>query len=197
VVQPEVKTFSNEATMQFSVDGLNYVGMAAIPRKLKQSLRFTLPKTAERIVVSTCHGAPVFISPANPFSFTYEPVHLIEDTATLCILKAEVASKESPLSLAVIDFFGDEVTMPAWVTCNRNSLRTGGGSVCQAPAGLIQRIVFDESVIAQPYDKGEISCDGAACTYTMTKGYNGYIFRGVKTGSYHRHTTRGTAAMEN
>jgi hypothetical protein len=193
----DVKTFPNEATMPFSVDGVNYVGMAAVPRKTKQIIKYSLPKTAERIVISSCHGAPTALNPSNPYVFEYYPVHLIEDVG-LCLLKAEVASKESPLSLAVIDFYGEDVTMPAWVTCNRISLRVGGGSVCQAPAGLIQRITFDEAVLAEPLDgSNKIECDGGNCIYTMTKGYGGYIFRGIKTGKDHRHTIRGTTATEN
>jgi hypothetical protein len=193
----EVKTFSNEATLAFNVDGLNYVGMAAIPRKKTQIIKPTLPKTAERIVFATCAGHPEFINPVAPFSFTYDPIHFVEDTKDRCIMKIFIASKEQPMSLGIIDFYGEEVTLPAWVTCNRKSLRVGGASVCQVASRDITRIVFDEPVIAEPLkDASPIVCDGAICTYYMGTVESGYLFRGLKSGAYHRHTTRSLAPLE-
>jgi len=194
---PPVATFKNAATLPFMADGVSYVGMAAIPRKLKTSLRFQLSKSAERIVISTCHRAVDTLNPPNPFVFDYYAVHLIEDTESICILKAQVASKTEPMLLAVIDFYGEEVSMPAWVTCNGTSLRTGGASVCQAPVGLIQRITFDESVIVEPTEGcGKIECTGGNCTFRIGTGYCTYVFRGLKSGLYHRTTTRGLTPME-
>jgi hypothetical protein len=198
VAVQEIKTFSNEANLAFSIDNVSYVGMAAIPRKRTQIIKFNVGKSAERIVISTCHGAVTTINPPNPFVFEYYPVHLIEDTVDICPLKAEVASKDAPLALAVIDFYGDEVSMPSWVTCNRLSTRAGGASVCQAPVGLIQRITFDEAVMAEPDDAcNKIECDGGNCTFRVAPKYCTYIFKGFKTEKYHRILVRGLAAMEN
>ena len=195
---PEIKTFPSAADLPFVIDGTQYKGMAAIPRKTTQTIKFALPKSAERIVISTCHGAQEFLSITSPFSFEYYPVHLIEDTKTICVFKAQVASTAADLSLAVIDFYGSEVTMAAWVSCNRVSTRAGGASICQAPVGLIQRITFDEAVIAEPDTAcNKIECDGGNCTYRVAPKYCTYAFRGLKTGMYHRHLVRGLSNLEN
>jgi hypothetical protein len=194
---PNPAMFKNEATLQFSIDGINYKGMAAIPRKPSQIIKSIVPKTASQITYSTCAGHPTVENPVSPVSFVFEPVHFLEDTAFVCPMKILVASKEEAKKVAVIDFYGDEVQLGAWVTCNRVSLRVGGASVCQVAVNDLTRIVFDEPVLAEPW-KGcnPIECNGAVCTYSMSPGECGYKFRGLNSGKYHRHLTRGLAPLE-
>jgi hypothetical protein len=191
------QAFTNKADMPFSIDNLQFKGVASVARKSSHVLKFTLPKSVERIVLTTCHGTEEILAPANPFTYNYIPVHLIEDVDS-CIVKVESASKEAPMTLAVIDFYGEETKLPAWLTCNRISLRTGGASICQVAAGLIQRITFDEEVAAQ---EGEgcnlIACTGGNCLWKQSPKYCVYVFKGIKSGNYHRMTTRGTLPSEN
>jgi len=191
--------FKNEATLQFSVDGVNFVGVAAIPRKKSQTLKINVGKSAERIVINTCAGNPTTISPANPFVFVYEPIHFIEDNSEKpCIMKIGVASTSSLALFGMIDFYGEEVSMPAWITCNRISLRAGGASICQVVTKATTRLVFDEPVLVEALDDcNKIDCKDAICTYEMGKKECGYLFRGLKSGNYHRHTVRGLAPLEN
>lgn len=180
------------ATMPFSVDGLNYVGTAAIEIKTKHVIKLTLPKSVERVIIDTCHRWPEFINPTNPQEFIFEPVHLIEDNRS-CFMTISAASKEAPLSLAVIEWWSPlEVSMPAWVTCNAVSKRTGGGSICEIAENKIQRIIFDEEVVcATPTRCNPITCVGAACEWPMTQNFCPYMCLGLKSSKFHRLLTRG------
>lgn len=195
---PSDKLFSNEATLQFSVDGLNYKGVAAVPRKKSHAIKFTVPKNTEYAVISTCAGHPTFENPpAGIFTYIYEPIHFIEDTEKPCLVTIGVATLGMTLQLGIIDFYGDEVSLNAWVTCNRTSLRTGGSSMCQVATNDITRMVFDEAVIGQEFDScNKLECKDAVCTYNMTKNECGYLFRGVNSGRYHRAYTRGLKPLE-
>jgi hypothetical protein len=191
------KLFSNEATLKFNVDGLNFKGVAAIPRKKAHTIKFDVPKNTEYAVISTCAGHPTFENPTGTITYVYEPIHFIEDTEKPCLVTIGVAALGVPLQLGIIDFYGEEVILPAWVTCNRTSLRTGGASMCQVATNDITRMVFDEPVLGKDFDGcNKIECKDAICTYNMTKNECGYIFRGLKSGKYHRHYCRGLRPIE-
>jgi hypothetical protein len=186
------KHFDIRSKMPFSVDGLNYVGFAAIEIKTKHLIKLTLPKSVDLVVVDTCHWWPEFENPANPLEFTFTPVHLIEDNRS-CFMTIKAASKEAPMSLAVIEWWSPlEVSMPAWITCNGVSKRTGGGSICEIAENKIQRLTFDEDVICDTGAKcNPITCEGGNCTWHMSRNYCAYMCLGLKSSKFHRLLTRG------
>jgi hypothetical protein len=197
--EPQVTNsiYSDKATLQFSVDDINYVGLASIPRKLKQVIKFSVPKNTTYAIIKTCAGAAEFDFPVGIIQYIFEPIHFIEDTEKVCLIKIGVVTMGAPLQIAVIDLFGEEVSLPSWITCNRISKRTGGSSVCQVGTGDTTRIVFDEPVVSQELkDCNKLECKDAICTFDMTKLECGYIFRGIKSGKYHRIYTRGLKPLE-
>jgi hypothetical protein len=186
------KHFDIRAEMPFAVDGLNYVGFAAIELKKHHVIKLTLPKSVDFVQVDTCHRWPQFKNPTNPLEFVYDAVHMIEDNRS-CFMTIKAASKEAPMSLAVIEWWSPlEVSMPAWITCDAVSKRAGGASICEIAENKIQRITFDEEVICESgKDCNPISCDGAGCEWHMSRNYCSYMCLGMKSSKFHRLLTRG------
>ena len=189
--------YSDKATLQFSVDDLNYVGIASIPRKDRHIIKFSVPKNTEYAIIKTCAGPQEYDKPSGIISFIYEPIHFIEDIEKPCLVKIGVVTLGLPMQLAVIDFYGEEVKLAAWITCARVSKRVGGSSVCQVGTGDTTRIVFDELVVSQELENcNKLECKDAVCSFDMTKNECGYTFRGLKSGFYHRLYSRGLKPLE-
>ena len=162
---------------------------------------FYLPEKAKRILIQTCHRQKAFNNPARDFVYDYLPAMFLENWDE-CGLEAVVTTSTGNVLVAMAEFTSNE-TLTARHWCNGDFLQSPSGvSFCQARAGLVQRIAFDEPV----YVESGKSCPGVEpesgstqlFTYKVGKDLCIYSFLAVAAGGtkFHRLVTRGYEKIE-
>lgn len=172
----------------------DYEGVTVLPRRGVYELVIKPVGKMDLLLVTTCHReesfnpkSKGFFKQDNSFKYRYTPQKGIEDIGS-CTLRMDAFDKErGQHSWFMADFEGPKEQLKAQVTCNGEKKLYTGVSVCQSKAGLIQRIEFDEEVKYPPDPKCPI--DGSF--YKIPLGECVYVFRGMKSGKIHRHTTIG------
>jgi hypothetical protein len=183
--------YNGPADLQFTIDGIGYIGTATVPHKVPRTFKFNILKNTERLVIRTCHRSIKFDNPpAGQFEWLYQPRFKLED-AGLCLMFVDAITKEGVLKSAQIDFT-DKENMIAFSSCNGITVESKGASLCQAPIGLLQMLQVSEDVDVVNKDGCQpIKCTGIWCYYIMSANDCWYAIRGLKTGTRHRLITRG------
>lgn len=185
------------ASLPFDVDGVSYVGTAILQRVSSgQKIRLRLPEKTAVLSMTTCHREEVWLKPSASFEYRWVPTIFLENWDS-CLMTWTAITQQGNALHAVIDFTSNE-TLPGKSQCNGinvDSLK--GATFCQARAGLVQRIVFNERTIAMPGAGCPLlTADGNSYTYAVGEGLCAYGFASVATKARHRLTTRGYTTLE-
>lgn len=186
--------------ISLEINGEKFTGVA-VPKKASQyEIKIKARGKIDMLTITTCHREEKFEEPSSgwfssgkSFTYIYKPNKDIEDTRG-CMLDIGAYEKLGGRhSWGVIDFETLTETLASSLKCNGVETRTRGSSICQAKAGLVQKIEFTEVVKTSP--DSEIcsvmtSEDGKSFTYIMPLGECTFFF-GTKDGKFHRHTTYG------
>ena len=185
--------------MKMRINGVAYRGVAVPPRAEVYDLELETVGEINMLTITSCHREDIFEEPSkgwfkagNKFKYTYRPLKGIEDGRGCLLDVGSYEKGKGRHAWGTVDFITDTETLLATTTCDGAVLRTGPVSICQAKAGLTQRIKFDQRMKVSP-DKGcEVlrTTDELLYEYEMPKEECVFYF-GSKDGAYHRHTTLG------
>jgi len=191
---PSISTKGLEATVSFTIDGKPYTGAATIQRKSNQKIQVNYPDGTKWGLFSTCHRVVKYKNPRSDSFWYYVPKMYLENVDSCIMLHKQIDKNGNP-HYAIIDFTAGEQLL-ADVSCNGESAKQTGASLCQALAGTYQKISFDTPVQAYTDDKCDPPIkDSYFYTYKMTVGFCGYLFVDSK-GETHRHTTYGYETLD-
>ena len=171
------------AAMPFTVNGLQYRGIALLPGLPLYKMQFQPEGKVAKLLLHTCHRDVELFS---PFEFTYMPIRKVENTSDPCMMHVKAISDKGESSYAKIDFlFPDPVLQysTAYVACDGNLQRFQGSMFCQARAGLIQYVTLgflptfadSEGDCSKPVKESD-----ADYRVTVSKGVCRYMFGSSK-----------------
>ncbi|AHZ84633.1 hypothetical protein Bb109J_c1943 [Bdellovibrio bacteriovorus] len=182
------------------INGEKFVGVG-VPRLASEyQIKIKAKGKIDLLTITSCHREEKFEEPSSgwfssgkSFTYTYKPVVGIEDQRD-CLLDIGASEKIGGRhSWGAIDFQTSSERLPATISCNGSHTSPIGTSICQARAGLRQKIVFKEPVIVIP-DTEVCSVMSAAdrmeFSFIMAPGECTYYF-GTREGKYHKLTTFG------
>jgi hypothetical protein len=169
-------TAVNRYDLQGSINGVPFEGIGVIPRSPSYRIRIQSRQDVDLLISTSCHReVPAWsvikkgwFEDRRGYEFTYEPAPGIEDEGS-CLMRLGTynGSVQGVNAHAIIDFGTTAEQLSARNICNGASGRTGGVSMCQSKAGLVQRLEFDgptRSVTppkgTEPLFHGEKVCTG-------------------------------------
>lgn len=156
------------------------------------------------MTITTCHREeqfefkdPGWFKKGNVQRWTYVPVKGIEDVRG-CMMEIGVfEKKEGRHGWAAIDFLDGFEKVPATLQCDGRTQKVGPVSICQAKAGLVQKISFDRRMLVAP-DRDECKVfrtnDQKEYEFQMPSGECTYYF-GSKEREFHRLTLIGYSGV--
>jgi len=193
--------------MIVNVDGYVGEGVLVVPKKTEEVFKFdvTLKGKADLFTFESCHremvweqaGKRGFFDSRVRVQFDYDPLNGLE-TRSSCVVRLGGYDKTGRHSWAMVDFEGDDATLPAIVKCNGAHYHSRGVTVCQAKVGLIQEISFPEEVAYSPDPNCPLNLtrdsarDGKTFRFPLVRGECVYAF--IEKNSkrrIHRLTTLG------
>jgi len=182
--------------------GREFIGIAVLPLAASYKLELTFPGEVDLFTFRSCHrevtqedaGGGGIFGKKNRVAYTYDPVGPFETDRYCPIEISGLEQQGGRHSFAFIDFETSRETMPAVVTCNGKVKQYSGVSVCQSPAGLMQRIKFARKVSVTSLDGCPVplSENGSAYDLLLGVGRCVYSFRSSETPQdFHRLSTIG------
>lgn len=126
-------------------------GVLVVPKKTSYKFKIKSKGALDLFTFSTCHREETaeavgggWFGSSKSMDGTYIPMQGIE--TEFCPAYIGGYDKKGMHSWGFIDFETDEAKLPATVFCNGNRIKSGGVSVCQSKAGLLQEIRFEVPV---------------------------------------------------
>jgi hypothetical protein len=186
--------------MRMKINGVEYRGVAVPPRSEVYDFELETVGDINMLTVTSCHREDVFEEPTkgwfkanNKFKYSYRPLKGIEDGRGCLLDIGSYERTKGRHSWATVDFVTATETLPATITCDGVVLKTGPVSICQAKAGLTQRIRFDQPMKVSPDKWCEANMrteNGLLFEYEIPDGECTFYY-GAKDGRLHRHSTLG------
>lgn len=179
--------------IELTINGQKYKGIAVPAKAPEYKLEIEGGGGAEinMLTATSCHREITVEGSAKKYAWTYRPIKGLEDGMG-CLLEIGAYNKQGRHSWATIDFLTGSETLAAEIQCNGGKLSSQGVSICQAKAGLTQKIIFSERVKVSP-DPGCAPMrtkDEKTFEYEITKGECPYYFA-TREGKLHRHSALG------
>jgi hypothetical protein len=140
--------FISRAGMTFTLDTVNYSGVATVDLKAKHTFVFNMPDDTIKVMITTCSREEFFIEPGDRhdrFVYNYMPVPYVETTDS-CFLTATAINNKGMTGKAIIDFKTTE-SLPAKMACNGAVISLVGAYLCQSREGLIQMLTFTSPTV--------------------------------------------------
>lgn len=164
-------------------------GVAVLPKALSYKIEFKAKNDAKIMRISNCHRDVIKNIDDDKFEFSYTPNPLLERGS--CVLLVSFLEKKTRHQFGLVDFIDDEALL-ATTHCNGEKKQYFGVSVCQAKAGTMLAISFEENTFV----KSRSSClqpifvDVKTYKIKAQPGLCLYVFKSVKN-EYHRLTVFG------
>lgn len=186
--------------IQLEINGEKFEGTAVPKRADKYEIKIKAKGKIDMLTVTSCHREDKFEEPSagwfssgKQFVYNYKPIPGLEDGRG-CLLDIGAYEKiKGRHAWATIQFQTASEKLPAEILCDGSSIKSSGVSICQAKAGLLQKIVFPRRVKVSP-DSKECdvmkTTDELTYTYEMPLGECNYYFVS-KDSQIHGHTTLG------
>jgi hypothetical protein len=185
--------------MRMKINGKDYVGVAVPPRADSYEIEIETVGDINMLTVTSCHREQVFEEPTkgwfkagNKFKYSYRPVKGVEDGRGCLLDIGSYERNKGRHQWASVDFVTMTETVPATLTCDGEVRQAGPVSICQAKAGLVQRIRFDRPMRVSPDEGCKVmaTADEFVYEYEMPRSECTFYF-GDKDGNFHRLTTLG------
>lgn len=148
-------------------------GAMVVPKAEKYLIKGTGKTKFDFLIIKTCHRKDSFEGLGDNFTYEYTPVPGVEDNRA-CPIEIMGAEKLRGRHVgAFIDFENERDRLKATGDCDRNHLSWDGVGVCQGPAGLFQRIAFEQEVVAETATPGctaPASSDGKEFVFKQGRG---------------------------
>lgn len=147
--------------VRITYDGVSYLGVAVLPGGKKHyDLEMTFAGQLDLFTFRTCHrevtqedaGGGRIFGKRNKVAFRYSPVNEIESEDYCAVQIGGYEISGGRHSWGFIDFETPLETLNAKAMCNGRTQFFNGVSVCQSPAGLLQKVVFERPVTVKHTD---------------------------------------------
>jgi len=179
-------------TLAFTVNGKTAVGTMTVPAADTYRIDAVFPAKPEVVKISTCHKQVVVEKPTTN-TFFIGAIKGLEDSG-YCPVRIDAIDLGGVNSSAYFEI--ENETLDAFLLCDGENRKTKGVTVCQAKAGMTQRILFFEEV---NFEKMSPDCAdmtpmkqlGYGYDFNISKGECVYLFHGKKSDTFHRVTTIG------
>jgi hypothetical protein len=137
-----------KASMQFTVSGSSYEGVALLPRRQVTDISFQIPKTTHVLFINSCAREDVFFGPFEvPYRYSFTPGNYKENVGS-CPLLVTAITSTGESHRAVLDFTNSTgVDMTGEIFCNGTWRPVRGASICQVRSGLSVSALFTMPVI--------------------------------------------------
>jgi hypothetical protein len=179
---------------KLSINGKPSTGVAVLPEQGPYDITVETGGTIDLVKLETCHRFVATEPKGKSFLFHYEPLAGLEDIEG-CPVKIEALEKERGRhGWAFMDRKTPGATLPAKTSCNGEVKDVLGVSICQAKAGLNQRIEFPVPVAAVAEKGCELvpSSGGKIFDYVAVEGECVFAFvEKGGAGRAHRHWALG------
>lgn len=162
-------------------------GAMVVPKAESYTIKASGKTKFDFLIVKTCHRKDSFENLGESFTYDYKPVVGVEDNRA-CPVEIMGAEKLRGRHVgAFIDFEDERNTLPAVGDCDRNHLSWNGVGVCQGPAGLFQRIVFETEVVAESGTSGCKTPESEdSKTFVFKQGRGRCLIKFMEKASPHR-----------
>jgi hypothetical protein len=135
--------------IELKVNGQKARGAVVVPKADRYVIEGEVKGGFDFLIVRSCHREFTAENEGGSFKYVYEPRPGIEDNRA-CPLEIRGAEKgKGRHSFGFIDFQNARDALGALLSCNGEVKEFHGVSVCQSPAGLIQKIRFPVPVLVQ------------------------------------------------
>jgi hypothetical protein len=194
-----------------TINGYPFEGVGVVPVADQYEVKVESNVDVDLMTITTCHrdwsdqDQPIetggWFKPNRGFTFTFSPVHGIEDYGT-CLLRIGAYNKNGdPQAWATIDFITPDANLPSTNKCDGSVGKTHGSSMCQSKAGLDEEIDFDVPVMMSDKTRPECqmrgSPDGKVWEYTLPNSECvDYFVEIAPPHRWHRHTFFGYKSIQ-
>ena len=177
-------------------DDYSGIGMLVLPKQPAYTIQIETDEKVDAIYFRTCSREIIKENPkrgviSKKYTIVYSPNEV--ELQGNCSATISTYNENGYYAVGFIDFESDDRTLPATNICENLTQKTTGVSVCQTRASSIERIVFENEVLAE-YEAGcELpSKEGKEFTYQIGKGTCIYTFVERRSPNrIHRLTTYG------
>jgi hypothetical protein len=136
-------------TLELDVNSMKGVGNLVAPQAPSYNLKLKADMDLDFLVLKSCNREVIAEKNGSSFVYNYSPLPGIEDNRACPVMITGVEKSTAKKVWGYLDFQDQRNLLPATVKCNGEMKRYGGVSVCQAKAGLIQRIEFDGEALGE------------------------------------------------
>jgi hypothetical protein len=160
---PKLPEMTDMASMDFTVDGVPYDGIATVPEKADYNFIFKIPKKTVMFAIHNCNGEVFFPQVDDQTSVTYKYTPYGIEREGSCMLFATSISAIGETSFSMTDFVYinkqiPKETLVAYVQCNRKYISAKGSLLCQARGPVVlpsgekkegdtQRVCLDQEAV--------------------------------------------------
>lgn len=187
--------------LALEINGAEYVGVAAVPWSNRYEIKIEAAGDIDFLTITTCHrqfhteevGGSGWLlwKKKNAYLYVYEPTEL--ERAIGCHLEIAALDKSNKThGFGFVDFVHPSLQLSARKVCNGESRHAIGLTVCEAHAGLEERLEFDVPVksAAKKGCPSLETSDDKVFEYRVAPGQCEYGFIDDKD-QMHRHVTIG------
>lgn len=187
--------------VQLEFEGQRFTGVAVLPARDAYTITMEFPGELNLFTFGDCHmdhseedaGSGEWLRKKNKITYKYAPRFPKEGEYCPVIIGGYEASTEARNAWGFIDFESRKETLPAHLECNGGVIEANGVSVCQAKAGLWQRVTFPVEVDISPDEACPMakSDDSKTFKFKIAKGFCVYAFVSKDGKQRHRLSTLG------
>lgn len=136
---------NNRSSMRFSVEGVEYVGSATLPRRSVSRIVFYVPSDTEYIRLDSCSRDQILLDIQNgKASYDYKPFLYLENVRS-CIMIAHAVTETGRVISAILHWVNGG-TKKATVYCNGQKHEPTTWGFCQHRAAKPMWVQFDGPV---------------------------------------------------
>lgn len=178
--------------LSIQIDGKKFQGTYLAPNKKAYKIKIRSKVSVELLKINTCHREETALKIGRKHEYTYVVTPL--EQSRPCPMEIGAFDTKGKHAWAFIDFYrGGIENLSATLSCNGAATKSTGASLCQARAGLLQMIQFNEAVkVKSPSKDCSVpqSRDGKIWKVKISPKKCIYVFY-KSSKSIHRLTTLG------
>lgn len=182
--------------IEVTINGQHFVGTGVPAKADKYEMEIRAKGVINMLTIKTCHREeqfefkePNWFQKGNTQKWTYIPVKGLEDGKGCVMEIGAFEAKKGRHGWAMLDFYDGFTGVPATLQCNGERRNVGPVSICQAPSGLMQKIIFDRVMLVEP-DRDECkvfrTTDEMTYEFQMPDNTECTYYFGDKDGKFHR-----------
>lgn len=174
--------------LSLSVNQIAGKGFVVAPKTHLYTIAIKAPDKMDALLIQTCHREMLIEGLGTSYQFAFWPVQGLEDEGSCPMFISGLTKDKERIALGLVDFYSGQ-ELPATIHCSGETMKSQGVSVCQAPSGLWQEMIFDEEVrYIEPTGKctTQVKLEGKKVKYRMPLADCVMLFVGKESGKLHK-----------